>query len=653
MSEPSPPASSGTPAAQALFDSPLAHAVAAAGVGLWEVDLETGREWWNDATLAMYGLPAGSVAPTRTEWREHFVHPDDLARLRATAEEFERTGGAYAAEYRIRRADTGEWRWLASRSAFTLGQRGRVLGVTLDVTDRHSAERRAREAEAQLGHAARQVGFGFGLREPGGERGEWSPELKQLWGLAPDAPTPLRAEIFALIAPGDRERVRQRLYTPIEPGGLSEYSFDVLRVDDGQRRTLTTRAYTEYDDEGRPGRTFFAVIDTTELLAREREIAELLDVQQMAAEAAGIGTWDRDVLTGVDHWSAECARILGEPEDAPPLSREAYLARVHDDDRAHVRSVWARADGGDVPLDFEYRFVRRDGQVRWVRSRGRVELDASGRVVRRRGVIFDITERRQAEAERHARELAERSNAAKTEFLSRMSHELRTPLNAVLGFAQLMSLDSADPLSPGQRERLGHVQAAGWHLLALVNDVLDLARIEARKAPMQPEAVSLSAAVQECIAMIAPKAGEAGVAVHWEGPALEPHEVWADPTRLRQLLLNLLSNGVKYNRRGGWVRVGAQRRDGMAVVSVRDSGLGIAAARVDQLFQPFSRAGREASGIEGTGLGLALVKLLVEQMGGAVEVDSTEGAGSEFRLVLPLPPGLGGLPVPVTPWPLE
>jgi hypothetical protein len=129
--------------------------------------------------------------------------------------------------------------------------------------------------------------------------------------------------------------------------------------------------------------------------------------------------------------------------------------------------------------------------------------------------------------------------------------------------------------------------------------------------------------------------------------------VWADPTRLRQLLLNLLSNGVKYNRRGGWVRVGAQRRDGMAVVSVRDSGLGIAAARVDQLFQPFSRAGREASGIEGTGLGLALVKLLVEQMGGAVEVDSTEGAGSEFRLVLPLPPGLGGLPVPVTPWPLE
>jgi signal transduction histidine kinase len=283
--------------------------------------------------------------------------------------------------------------------------------------------------------------------------------------------------------------------------------------------------------------------------------------------------------------------------------------------------------------------------VRWVRTRGRVERDATGRVLRRRGVIFDITERRQAEAERRSRELAERANAAKTEFLSRMSHELRTPLNAVLGFAQLMALDSADALTPVQRERLGHVQAAGWHLLALVNDVLDLARIEAREAPMTPQAVSLADAVAECIAMIAPKAAEAGVAVHWDNPALEPQQVWADPTRLRQLLLNLVSNGVKYNRRGGWVRVGARRRGAMAVVTVRDNGLGIAPARRARLFEPFNRAGRESSGIEGTGLGLALVKLLVEQMGGAVELDSTEGEGSEFRLVLPLP--LPPVPVPV------
>jgi PAS domain S-box-containing protein len=632
------------PSMSGLFDSPLAQAVAAAGVGLWEVDLATGREWWNDTTLALYGLPPGSAAPGRDVWRAQFVHPDDLERQMSAAAECLRNGRPYECEYRIRRAGTGEVRWVVSRSNVPTGERGRVLGVTFDVTERHRAERRALEAQAQLGHAARQLGFGFGLREPGGELGEWSPELKRLWGLPADGPTPPRGAIFDWIAPQDRERVRQRLATPIEPGGLSEYSFDVLRAGDGERRTLTTRAFTEYNGEGRPGRTFFVVSDTTELLQRERALAELQELQHMAAEAAGIGTWDRDVLNGIDHWSDECARIVGEPAGVPPLTREAYLARIHDDDRPGVIAAWGQADSGHVPLDFEYRIVRPDGAVRWVRTRGRVERDASGRVLRRRGVVFDITERRQAEAERRARELAESASEAKTEFLSRMSHELRTPLNAVLGFAQLMALDSADPLSNAQRERLAHVQAAGWHLLALVNDVLDLARIEAREAPMQPQAVPLAAAVQECIAMILPKAAEAGVAVQWDSPAQEPHELWADPLRLRQLLLNLVSNGVKYNRRGGWVRVSAQRRGAMAVVSVRDNGLGLAASRLVHLFQPFNRAGREASGIEGTGLGLALVKLLVEQMGGAVEVDSTEGQGSEFRLVLPLSQGGPGVP---------
>jgi signal transduction histidine kinase len=633
MSEAMTPPVDDQPLSAALLASPLAQAVAAAGVGLWEVDLSTGREWWNDTTLAMYGLPAGSAAPSRTEWRERFVHPEDRLRQQAIAAEFERTASPYAAEYRIRRADTGEVRWLVSRSAYNLGRPGRILGVTLDVTDRRIAERRAQDAEAQLGHAARQLGFGFGLREPGGERGEWSPELKVLWGLAADAPTPMRAELMARIAPYDRDRVRRELDTPIARDALSEYSFDIVRDDDGRTRTLTTRAFSEYRDDGQRGRTFFVVNDTTELLRRERQMAELLDLQQMAGAAAGIGVWERDLETGLNRWSPECARLLGLPEDAPPPTHEGYLAAVHEDDRAQLQQDWRRAEIGRQPFESEYRVVHPDGQVRWVRTRGRVEHGADGRIARRRGVSFDTTD------------------AAKTEFLSRMSHELRTPLNAVLGFAQLMGLDSADPLSSGQAQRLAHVQTAGWHLLALVNDVLDLSRIEARESPMQPAALRETAAVAECIAMIAPKAASAGVAVHWEPPALEPHEVWADPTRLRQLLLNLVSNGVKYNRRGGWVRVAARRRGSMAVIAVLDNGLGIAASALGQLFQPFSRAGRENSGIEGTGLGLALVKLLSEQMGGAVEVDSTEGQGSEFRLVLPLPPDGAGTPVQ-TPWPL-
>jgi len=626
------------PTTAGLFDSPLAQAVSAAGIGLWEIDLDTGQEWWNDTTLAMYGLPPGSPAPSRPVWRERFVHPDDLPRQMAAAAESERSGRPYEAEFRIIRAGDGQVRWLLSRSAVTMGGRRRMLGITVDLTERRAAERRAREAEAQLGHAARQVGFGFGLREPGGEHGEWSPELKRLWGLPADAPTPPRSQLFEWIAPHDRERVAQHLATPIGPGGLSEYSFEVRRPDTGQLRTLTTRAFTEYDDAGRRGRTYFAVMDSTELLAREREVAELLQLQQLAAEAAGLGLWELDLRSGQHRWDERTRALFDLAPGEPPLQRTEFLARLHPDDRGRMVDALAAADTRGEPIDIEYRVLRAGGGHRWVRARGRVVAGDDGRPSRSVGVCFETTALREAEAERHARELAENANAAKTEFLSRMSHELRTPLNAVLGFAQLMALDSADALSPGQRERLGHVQAAGWHLLALVNDVLDLARIEAREAPLKPEPVALGAAVAECIAMIAPKAAELGVAVHWDSPALEPHAVWADPTRLRQLLLNLVSNGVKYNRRGGWVRVSAARRQGQAVLSVRDNGLGIAPARASQLFQPFNRAGREASGIEGTGLGLALTRLLVEQMGGAIEFDSTEGQGSEFRLVLPLPP---------------
>jgi signal transduction histidine kinase len=637
-----PPPSGAFPSAAALFDCPLAHAVSAAGVGLWEIDLATGQEWWNDITLAMYGLPAGSTAPTRQQWREHFVAAEDLPRLLKLAEAFIAGAPHYEAEYRIRRADDGRQRWLVSRSAFKFGDKGRVLGITLDVTERVVAERRAHEAELQLGHAARQVGFGIGWRDSSGEGSEWSAELKRLWGLPATAATPSRAELVHRLVPSERERVTRQLATPIGPGEVMEFSFDITRADDQQRRTLTTRAFTEHDSQARPGRTFFVVSDNTELLARERQVAELLEQSQMAAEAAGMGTWERDFQTGQARWSAETALLLGLPADAAMVSIDAHLEFIHPDDRARARQSWMAADSGRAPLDFEYRIVRRDGTVRWVRMRGRVERDATGRPLRRRGVVFDITERREAEALARQRELAEEASAAKTEFLSRMSHELRTPLNAVLGFAQLMNLDSADPLSQAQRERLAHVQAAGWHLLALVNDVLDLSRIEARQAPMQPESVSLDAAVRECMAMVAPQADAASVAVQWSGSG-STLMVWADATRLRQLLINLLANGIKYNRRGGWVQVEATAgHNAQVVLTVRDNGLGIAAARLPQLFQPFNRAGREASGIEGTGLGLALVKLLVEQMGGRVEVQSREGEGSEFQLVLPSAAPLGG-----------
>jgi signal transduction histidine kinase len=612
----------------------MAFAVAAAGVGVWELDVVTGQEWWSDQTLALYGLPAGSVAPTRPQWRERFLYPEDRPRVERRAAHFQATGQPYEMDYRIRRAD-GAVRWLHTRAAFAFGGNRRVLGLTLDITERRAAEERAQESARLLDHAASQVGFGFGYREPGGDEGHWSPQLKRLYGLQPHDPTPGRSRLLELVTPADRDRVARELASPIGPGDLREFEFRVVRPDDGQERLLTTRAVTEYDAEGRPRRTYFALVDSTGRHQQEARMAELLLRQQMATEGSGVGIWEFDFGTRRNVWDGVMRALFDLPPGAEGLGRDAFLQRVHADDRARVAQALHAADNEHAALDIEYRIAAADGSVRWLRSRGRVDFGADGLPRRSIGVVFDTTRQREAEAALQARALAESANAAKTEFLSRMSHELRTPLNAVLGFAQLMALDSADPLSPGQRERIAHIQSAGWHLLALVNDVLDVARIESRQAQLVYSRVSLADVVQECLAMSEPLARSRDVALHWHQAPSDPAVLWADRTRFKQLLLNLISNAVKYNVPGGRVDISAAQPGTEVVVSVRDSGMGLTAEQRQRLFEPFNRLGREGTGIEGTGIGLALSKLLSEQMGGRITVDSEPGRGSCFSVHLP------------------
>jgi signal transduction histidine kinase len=312
------------------------------------------------------------------------------------------------------------------------------------------------------------------------------------------------------------------------------------------------------------------------------------------------------------------------------------MAMVHPEDRAHVAAEVATQKS---LVEYEYRVQRPDGSLRWLVTRGRAQRDASGRVQSRTGICLDVTERREAQAALQAKELAERANAAKTEFLSRMSHELRTPLNAVLGFAQVMALDTAEPLSEAQRARIGHIQTAGWHLLALINDVLDLARIESRQSALNPAVVPLAEVVDECLVMNAAAAAARGI--EQRPVAAEPGlpGAWADRTRVRQVLLNLLSNAVKYNRPGGHVQVSVTlAASGAVVVSVADDGPGLSPQQLEHLFEPFNRLGHENGPVEGTGIGLTLSRLIAQQMGGDIAVDSGPGRGSLFRLVLPAAP---------------
>lgn len=245
----------------------------------------------------------------------------------------------------------------------------------------------------------------------------------------------------------------------------------------------------------------------------------------------------------------------------------------------------------------------------------------------------EIAERIEAEsAARLARGEAERANSAKSEFLSRMSHELRTPLNAVLGFAQLLELDD---LSSDQRESVEQIEKAGRHLLDLINEVLDIARIESGQLSLSLEPVEVRSAVAEALLLVRPLAAERGISVVLEdSPALSVYAK-ADRQRIKQVLLNLLSNGIKYNRERGNLAIRCQEASGSRIrLEVADDGPGIPSDRLHRLFTPFERLGAEGTGVEGTGLGLALSKRLVEAMGGALGVSTALGQGSTFSVEL-------------------
>ena len=271
------------------------------------------------------------------------------------------------------------------------------------------------------------------------------------------------------------------------------------------------------------------------------------------------------------------------------------------------------------------------------------------------GVYFqDVGEQHAARHARQAQQVAEASNQAKTEFLSRMSHELRTPLNAVLGFAQVLKLDTRQPLSASQLSMVDQIDSSGRHLLTMITDVLDVSRIEAGTMHIAITEVDVGALAQDCLHTLLTEARAAGVRPAISLPPGPPLVVRADRTRLKQVLLNLLSNAIKYNRPDGHVTLIVRQEadaEGTPIrFSVQDTGIGLSTAQVAHLFEPFNRLGRETTGTPGTGIGLVICQRLVALMGGTLRVSSTEGHGSTFFFDLPAahPPHAGPAITPDT-----
>lgn len=386
--------------------------------------------------------------------------------------------------------------------------------------------------------------------------------------------------------------------------------------------------------EGSFAKTHLVILyDITERKQIEQALLDSSKRLNDAQSMAHIGNWTANMASGELTWSDEIYRIFGhEPRSFKP-SVEAFKATIHPDDIQLVQDSEKQAQLTGQH-NVVHRIVRPDGSIRYVHELAQAETDADGKLLYLSGTVQDITERKMAElAQNKALKEAERANKAKSEFLSSMSHELRTPMNAILGFAQIMDYDTKLPEE--YRHSVNEILSAGFHLLDLINEVLDLSQIESGQYNLTLQSVVVCEVVEESLHLLGVMAEKRNIQISHVG--LKGATVHADRTRLKQVLINLVSNAIKYNRVGGSVHIKIipQGRKHLRVV-VNDTGPGIPAARLPELFLPFNRLGAENSNILGTGIGLTITRRIVEAMGGSVGVESEAGVGSTFWIELPL-----------------
>jgi PAS domain S-box-containing protein len=373
-----------------------------------------------------------------------------------------------------------------------------------------------------------------------------------------------------------------------------------------------------------------------ELQVREAQLEEAKAFLEelIAASPSMVFRFDPESLRAT-YVSPNVGWLLGYTADEVLGVPGFWESIIHPDDRDEaMKRLRDAIENTVVQIEQEYRCRGKDGRYRWFFKLLRIEYDDHAHPTGILGYALDIADRKAAEEEARLAKLeSERANRAKSEFLSRMSHDLRTPLNAVLGFAQLLETEA---LAPGQLESVTQILNGGRHLLELINEVLDIARIEAGELSLSPEAVPVGPVIQQVVEFLTPLGLPRRISVRADIDCHGATHVKADQQRLRQILLNLVGNAVKYNREGGSVIVTCEPRPNARIaICIRNTGAEIPAHKLPLLFRPFERLGAEQSQIEGTGLGLAVSKALTEAMGGAIGVRSNAADGTTFWVELP------------------
>ncbi len=616
----------------------LDFAVRGSSDGLWDwYDIAGDCVWWSPRLLALLqreDMPIeGGMGALQA-----LLHPDDAETCRRAIDEHRDHGRAFDVELRVQ-MPSDCLRWFRMRGDSTRNSAGhmvRLAGSLTDVDDRRAAEDALRASEQRLVMSLAAAGIGcWDLALADGQL-EGDQRVARMLGVDGLHVAEGVRGLLRLVHPADRARVTADLERHLKGGPPFATEFRVVTAD-GSVRFVGARGQCQNAPNGRRERMLGVLWDVTERRLHDAQLRRSAEMLEELQRISGVGGWELDLVSGELHWTDEVRRIHEVPSDFRP-SLDAAIDFYSPSSVPPLREALRRAIENEEPFDLELEIVSAKGTHRWVRTQGRASA-VEGIVARVDGTFQDVSARKLAEIEMlRARDLAEAASRAKSEFLANMSHEIRTPMTAILGYAELLLESDVD-----EGTRLEHVRTImrnGDHLLAILNDILDLSKIEAGKFCVLPEACDLAVLVNEVATLMRVRADAKGLNFALELHAGLPRLFTTDAVRLRQILMNLLGNAIKFTEHGE-VRLVVLTHAGPHGPEVRfevvDSGIGIGATEIKRLFQPFDQADASAARrFGGTGLGLAISRRLARMLGGDIVVESVPGSGSIFRLSLPV-----------------
>jgi two-component system, sensor histidine kinase and response regulator len=518
----------------------------------------------------------------------------------------------------------------------------------------HDLVYRGQERETELRRSSEFLRFvqhvgGFGIFELDLESAQIdaTPLFFKLIGVESHGLAFTRHDWLATIHPEDFESVIHALSNALDGGDAFEAEYRTL-LQDGTVRWLATRGEISNDADGTPARIIGTLADITERKHLEASLRQKTESLNIAQTAAGVATMDLNFHRRSWISSDNLHAMLEIPSTIQLNDLNGRLASVHPDDVECVRRAPFDTDRAHPGYRCEYRVLMRQGGERWIAEKAEVSHGPNGEILRITGALIDVTDRKLAEqAALEAKLAAEGANRAKSNFLANVSHEIRTPMNGVIGMSQILSETELDPT---QREYVDLIRGSAQSLLSLINDVLDLSKIEADRLDLEQVDFDMRDVVYDTASATALQAAVKGIELVVNIDADVPVLARGDPVRLRQIIMNLIGNATKFTHEGHiLLRISCSNGNGgnsVMRIEVSDTGIGIPADRLDRLFKSFSQVDSSTTRhYGGTGLGLSIVKRLVELMGGDVSVQSAVGRGSTFTVTLPAcsPHDQGGL----------